>query len=124
MSSFEEPEAWADSSLPLVQSGNRRRAPCKLPFGVFLSLIVGVTAALAALSIGLLFFNAASDANVQLARELQNLTSLNVRQSLSLIALVPRANLLVLSSQIAVEYAYEPTLVSPESERLRRMLYS
>ncbi len=46
-------------------------------FGAFLSLLVGIAVAMAAMSIGTLFA-AADDGNTALAQNLQNVTTLNV----------------------------------------------
>ncbi len=123
MNKHTEPiEQWAHSELVVVPRRPRgpRGRECKLPFGIFLSMLVGVAAAMAAISIGALFFTAADQGNGTLARDLQNLTSLNVRQILLLLSLIPLENLLLLSSEIRHQ---TPAEIAPSSEWMRKLLY-
>jgi hypothetical protein len=119
-------EQWTGNAT-IVRDGAGYLKPqraFKLPFSVFLSVLVAVGCIATALAMGLLFYDASGSSDAVLATELMNLTTANVKGVLELLAIIPLENVLILGAEMALDGSTDRAAVGPSSDDFRRLLYA
>ncbi len=111
---------WSEATVLLERSA---RKPCRVPFGVFFSVLTASAAVLGAITVGTLLFTAVAGGNAVFARDIHNITIQNVVQLVHLVVSTPTNNLLSLGLHALLDSRADAAYLTPASLALQRDLF-